>query len=247
MVTTIETFGMNPLTPAMFPDQARSFAGSFGASLTLAKGTVVAKKTSDSKIYAYAGVNRVQTITPTTAASAGHFIIGIVRPDGAIGFTGPIAYNASLANIQTALDLASGVANGVVASSAASAAPFTTPTALILTYSGTGFTLLPQSLATVQIGGDVVGTTKVTVADSTTVTGTQTPVGILIYDVSTDASGNVYFSDSSAVASASNPANSSAGYYVSGTFDPADLTGWDAGAAVALGATTLPNGYIRIP
>lgn len=113
------------------------------------------------------GVDEVQTITPTGTASAGTFSVQILRPTGIWGSTGPVAYNASIATIQTALDLASGVANGVVASSAASAAPFSTPTPLILTYSGTGFAKLPQTLARFDnsgLTGNTVAAVSVTTA-----------------------------------------------------------------------------------
>jgi hypothetical protein len=76
--------------------------------------------------------------------------------------------------------------------------------------------------------------------------GTQTAIGILKYDIKTDASGNVFFGDS-AVLSASNPANASAPYYIAGTFSTADLTGWDATAATAMKASTIATNIVRIP
>jgi len=89
-------------------------------------------------------VNEVQTLTPTTAASAGTFALEMLQSDGlTVGTTGPLAYNASVATIQTALDLASGVANGVVLTTAASAAPISTPAAMVFTFSGTGYAGLP--------------------------------------------------------------------------------------------------------
>lgn len=111
--------------------------------------------------------DEVQTVGFTTAASAGTFAIQILRPTGVWGSTGPLAFNASLATIQTALDLASGVVNGVVGTSAGSAAPASTPTPLILTFSGTGYTGVGQK-ALVHVDNDsLTGNTAVTVTQST--------------------------------------------------------------------------------
>lgn len=43
----------NMLQPKQRPEDARQDAGAFGVSLTLAKGTVIGKKTSDGLLYAY--------------------------------------------------------------------------------------------------------------------------------------------------------------------------------------------------
>jgi hypothetical protein len=135
MVTTIETYSQNPLQPVLFPGDQRTLAGVFGNSLTLSKGTVLGRKTSDGKLYAYASGNS---------------------------------------------------------------------------------------------------------------DGTQTAVGILMYDIKTDASGNIFFGDS-AVLSVNNPANTTAPYFICGTFDTTELTGWDATAATAMKASTLAPNIIRIP
>ena len=136
MPETLQTYDLsNILQPAQFPEDARRAAGKFGASLTLAKGTVLAKKSADGKLYAYDDA--------TTAVS--------------------------------------------------------------------------------------------------------TAVGILEYSIKTDASGNVYFSTTSAVAGTDNPPHQEASFFEAGTFLATDLTGWDAAAATDLKARTLANGYYRIP
>jgi hypothetical protein len=61
-VTTISQ--ANILQPKQRPEDARQDAGAFGASLTLAKGTVVGKKTADNKLYAYASGNADGTQNP---------------------------------------------------------------------------------------------------------------------------------------------------------------------------------------
>lgn len=53
----IHTFTEQKLEPYKNPDLARTTAVKFGNSLTVAKGTVVARKTSDNKFYAYLDSN----------------------------------------------------------------------------------------------------------------------------------------------------------------------------------------------
>lgn len=76
--------------------------------------------------------------------------------------------------------------------------------------------------------------------------GTETAVGINEYPIKTDASGNVFLSDS-IVASETNRSTPDSTYFFSGIFKPADLTGEDAAALVDLHARTLPSGNIYIP
>jgi hypothetical protein len=53
MPTQLETWNVSKLEPASFPEDARIDAARLGVSLTLARGTVLGKKTADSKLYAY--------------------------------------------------------------------------------------------------------------------------------------------------------------------------------------------------
>jgi hypothetical protein len=54
MFSALSTYtAANILQPKQRPEDARQDAGVFGVSLTLAKGTVLGKKTSDGKLYAY--------------------------------------------------------------------------------------------------------------------------------------------------------------------------------------------------
>jgi hypothetical protein len=125
------------------------------------------------------GVNAVQTITPTTDGTGGTFSIHITRPDGSTGSTGVLADTASVATIQTALDLASGVANGVVGTTVGAAAPFAASCiALVLTFSGTGFAALPQPL--VRFVNTITSNTKITVATTTAGVDGRFVVGSLI-------------------------------------------------------------------
>src|SRR5687767_10333764 len=96
--------------------------------------------------------------------------------------------------------------------------------------------------------GKVTADGKLAAYNNANANGTETAVGILGVDINTDANGNIYFADDSAVPSALNtPSKAGVPVFISGCFDTADLVGWDAPAAVDLGAKTLPNGFIRIP
>ncbi len=72
----------------------------------------------------------------------GNYRIGIVDASGDIDWTGPIAADAAAGAINTALDAALGASLVV-----ATGGPFSTPTAIVLTFSGTGMTGEPQSPA----------------------------------------------------------------------------------------------------
>lgn len=111
------------------------------------------------------GVNEVQTLTPTGDASAGSWTIELTRADGTVWTTGPLAYSASIATIQTALDIATGVANGIVV--AGSGAPIDVPNAMTLTFSGTGYANLPFDLVRVNAGTSITANTGWNVARTT--------------------------------------------------------------------------------
>lgn len=53
MPTTLETWNPARLEPVQYPQDARTDAARLGVSLTLAKGTVLGKRTSNNRLYAY--------------------------------------------------------------------------------------------------------------------------------------------------------------------------------------------------
>jgi hypothetical protein len=232
----LETISINQLEPQLFPSDARKVAVSnFGVSLALVSGTLLALKTSDSKLYAYAEANDVQTVTVSGTLSAGSFRLQAVDSAGVLQTTDAIAYNANAATIQTALNAVLGTSAVAVAGTIAS---------MTVTFSGTGYAAIRQPLL-------VVGPTLPTGATSYTVThaaatGLETAVGILGTDLTTDSSGNMYLGTSSTPTSLNPPVNSTH-MFVAGTFNTSDLTGYDAAALVDLGGRTLANGYVRIP
>jgi hypothetical protein len=79
--------------------------------------------------------------------------------------------------------------------------------------------------------------------------GTQTAVGILKFPIKTDANSRVFFITGSTAAVETDTVHSqnTAPYFISGVFDPADLTGSDAAGLTDLKASTLPSGFIRVP
>lgn len=98
------------------------------------------------------GANQVEQINFNLASTAGNLQLTIQKPDGTFATTGNIAWNATdatyIASMNTALDTASGVVGGIVAS----AIPATdTDLGLRLTYSGTGYAGLPWTRAQVAL------------------------------------------------------------------------------------------------
>lgn len=88
---------------------------------------------------AVADVDAVQTVTITGTLTGGTFTLTFVDLNGKLITTDPIAHDASEANIQTGVDTALGASKVVVSGTVAS---FT------LTFDGTGYTNLPQTLVT---------------------------------------------------------------------------------------------------
>lgn len=93
--------------------------------------------------------NEVQTVTFNATATGGNIQLAVPRPDGTIVQTANAAWNATdatfLSNIQTALDNATGVTNGIVVTGAAP------DDALTLTFSGAGYAGEAQPFAAVAV------------------------------------------------------------------------------------------------
>lgn len=237
MPTQLESYNAAALEPALYPERARIDAARLGPSLTLSKGTVLGKKTSDKKLYAYAQVNDVQTVAIAGTLSAGTGRIGLIKSDGSYVKTTSLAYNASTSAIATAI-------NAVLGASAV-AVGGTDMSAFTITFSGTGYAGILQPLVTLETNG-ITGATTASVAHSAVTTGIEVPVAILKHDVATDANGKHYLG-TSAVANGLNLAHADTTIYTGGVFDPADLTGWDNYCLTAFGARILNSSYILIP
>ena len=86
------------------------------------------------------GVNQVERIRFNVASTGGNLQLNVMKPDGTSVTTGNAAWNATdatyLSNINTALDAATGVTGGIVATAIAAT---DTDLGITLTYSGTGY------------------------------------------------------------------------------------------------------------
>lgn len=240
---TVATYAPAVLEPRQ--PGARTRAGEFGASQTLAKGTLLAQKTADSKMYAYAQMNVVQTMAIVGTLSAGGYRLQIVDKNGVVQTTALIAYNASTADIQTAI-------NAVIPQESATnqiVVGGTAQTATTFTFSGASYLGKPQSIIVVEPDG-LTGMTSASVTDSTTLTGLEKAVGILRRDIVVDANGFIMWGPSGSVLDLLHPGDRTELFYISGDFLISELVGYDAGALADLNGTVWGTGAyaaIHIP
>ena len=140
------------------PPTASGVVRTLTATYTAASGT--------SATIGALGVNEVQTVNLVTAATAGNLRLLVPKTDGTFALTPNIAWSATdatlLSNAQTALDTATGVVNGIVASAISAV---DTDLGFVLTFSGTGYAGLSWPLVSVNTlftsntGANVVRTT----------------------------------------------------------------------------------------
>ncbi len=90
------------------------------------------------------GVNEVQRVDFNIAATGGNVVLRIPKSDGSFVLTTPAAWSATdatfLTNLNTVLDVASGVSGGIVATAISAT---DTDLGFNLTFSGTGYASLP--------------------------------------------------------------------------------------------------------
>lgn len=135
----------NPISPVIASDGTLTFdQGTGGVSI--------------------AGINEVQTLTSGAAATGGSAVLRVPLVAGGFANTGSITWDATdatlLSNINTALNTATGVSGGIVATGAAP------DTALTFTFSGTGYAGLNWDL--ISVVTNFTSWTGVTVANTTT-------------------------------------------------------------------------------
>ena len=123
------------------------------------------------------GTNAVQTITFNAAATGGTYVFRVPKVDGTF-VNVPVAWNGTdatlLSNINTALDAATTVTGGIVATGAAP------DTALTFTFSGTGYAALPQPL--IEVVGYPTTPASYTIANTATGVAGAFAAGSLISD-----------------------------------------------------------------
>lgn len=112
------------------------------------------------------GVNEVQTLTFGAAATGGTLRLRIPLANGTFVTTGAITWDTTdatyLAAINTALDAATGVTGGIVATGA------TPDTTLIFTFSGTGYAATAQPTEMISVHTFPTSTTTATTVRTTT-------------------------------------------------------------------------------
>lgn len=218
------------LDPLYESDDAELQNVTIAASLTLAKGTVMAEKV---------GANEVQTVT--ISATGGTFTISYGGQT-----TAAIAYNATAAAVEEALELLSSIGENNVAVTGAAGGPYT-----ITFQNALGF----QNVAQVTTGaGSLTGGAGTATPATTTggsagtagtfaaynpdaTDGTQFPRGLLQYAVTTDGSGNITLpGDWGATVKA-------APIYMRGYFNTGDCVGLDQNAITLLGGTILQGTF----
>ena len=136
-------------------------------------------------------VNEIQTVTMNIASTGGTLVLRVPKADGTFVTTTPITWDTTdatyLASINTALDTATGVTGGIVATGA------TPDTILIFTFSGTGYAGLPQPTEMISVETIPTSSTSYSVARTATgvdgrfvtgsiiqpVDGSETPLSLL--------------------------------------------------------------------
>ncbi len=221
------------LTPTMYPERMLKASLPVAANLHLAKGTVVGLVTTNS-------VSDVQTLTQASA-TGGTFTLTFGF--GAVYSTAPIAYNASAATIQAALQALPNIGAGnILCTGGALGAA-----GVVCTFAG-ALANQPQPIFAVN-GAALTGAgAAVTVAHttpgvsngsleayvSTNTDGSQTPIGLLVVEVATDPQGNVTYGPLP-TGNGFGSIRHVAPVAISGYFNTADLTGLDANAVSKLG------------
>jgi len=244
--TASVTYSQAKLTPMYDAELARERSVNIKASQAIAAGTILGE---------LLGTNAVQTITVANATG------GTFKLTFGAQTTGDLAFNASISAVQTALQALSTIGAGNVAVTG-------TPDAYTVTFVealGNGpVGAITATDSTTGAGHAITiaqTTTGVTVTPGTfaayasgNTDGTQYPKAIAVYDMTTDASGNITLGTATGAIPpvAGGSAGLSAPVYVCGVFATADLVGLDSGAVSALNArfetgTLADGGIVRIP
>lgn len=232
------------LMPKQRPGDARPDAVRFGPNLTITKGTIVGRKTSDQLMYAYGDaptVPEIQTATKTGTWSGGTFTIALVR-NGETNTTPAIAYNATAATVQAALRALDNI--GPAGVTVTGGPLSTTPMVFTFNYAED---INPLTIDVTNVTGSTPGVGVVETQKGTTaVAGTETAMGIAAMTFKTDASSLVYYGGTTTAGPDNPPSQTTFVWTPSGSsvFDPADLIGLDAAARADLGMKTLPNGFV---
>lgn len=232
-IAPYDVYTQSELTPAMFPERMLKASLPVSANLHMPKGTVVGVCTSSAE-------DDVQTLTQASA-TGGTFTITFGF--GTVYTTAPIPYNATAAQVQSALQALPNIGAGNVSCTGGALGS----SGVVCTFGG-GLANQPQPIMAVNNAGltgsgavVTVGHTTVGVANgamepyaSGNSDGSQTPVGVLVVEVSTDTQGNVTYGPLP-IGNGFGAVRHVAPIAISGYFNTADLTGLDTNAVSKLG------------
>ncbi len=250
-IAPFDQYLQNELTPAFFPERMLKASLRFAANQQLAVGTVVGICTN-------ANADDVQTLTQASA-TGGTFTLTFLG-GGVNQTTPPLAYNATAAAVQAALQALSNIGAGNVTCSGGALGT----AGVVCTFGGT-MANQPQPLMIVNNGGLTGSGAAVTAVHTTLGTansaaeaynadntdGSQTPVGVLAVEIATDQNGNVCLGPS-AGGQATNGFGAVryvAPICIAGYFNTAGLVGLDTNAVSKLGRLidgTVSSGVLVI-
>lgn len=205
MTTITEDLVVSDVVKKELPDRLSRETETVAASQTLLLGAVVQKNSSAQILALAAEADEVQTIGITGTLTSGFWTMTFVDLNGAIKTTDPIAHDANTAAVQAGVDTALGGSKVVVSGTAI--------TAMVFTFSGTGYTELAQTPIVMDVS-DLVGEEDTTVTITTAGgAGGNDAYGVILAAVTTGAG------ETEAVACITNNAelNSSNLSYGSGT------------------------------
>ena len=232
-IAPFDIFTQSELTPAMFPQRMLKASLPVAANVHLAKGTVVGINTN-------ANASCVQTLTQASA-TGGTFTISFGF--GNVYTTAPLAYNASAAQVQAALQGLANIGSGGVT---CTGGPLGTG-GIACAFAG-ALANQPQPLFVVNSGGLTGSGAAVTAAmttagnangsleayASTNTDGSQNPVGLIVVEIATDPTGNVTYGPLP-TGNGFGAVRHVAPIAIAGYFNTADLTGLDTNAVNKLG------------
>ncbi len=246
MATTANaTFTGLKLEPAFRADLATEISVQFPRSTTIARGTLLGE-------YTGAAANEVQTLTTSGTPTGGTFTLTF---DGQT--TSALAYNATAAAVQAALEALSNIGSGNVLCAGGAL-----PTGITITFrNDLGNLNVPAITSTDSLTG---GTSPATAIAQTTAGsggpgtfgvysnggsgGLETAKAIASYDIITDGYGRVTFGNEVAAGQFA-VKHRNAPVFISGFFKCEDLTGLDSNAVTDLGRLvrgTTTSGILRV-
>jgi hypothetical protein len=232
MLLSTKVYQGSGIIPSHDPQLARAIGVVIAPGATILKGTILGQVTGTGT-----AVNEVQTLTPTGTISGGTFNLTIA--DGSI--SAPLAFNATAAQVQAALETLLGVGNVTC-----TGGPMNT-TAVVVTFAGLcGGLDQPMLIVT----NNLTGTTPVITPTQTTQglpasgyhkayasgnsDGSQVAKGIMEFDATADAYGKITFGQQQGGGDYG-VKDYSAPMWYTGVFATSSLIGLDATAVSALG------------